>query len=63
MPVTILYPWDASTGIPQAACDKLHRENYALLPNKTFVRIDGSFHFIMLDQPDLFANQVDVFLN
>lgn len=61
-PVTILYPWDASTGIPHTACDRLYQENYALLPNKTFVPIDGSFHFIMLDQPDLFANQVDVFL-
>jgi pimeloyl-ACP methyl ester carboxylesterase len=32
------------------------------LPNKTMVRIDGSFHFIMLDQPDVFAAQVDAFL-
>jgi len=26
------------------------------------VRIDGSFHFIMLDQPEAFAAQVDAFL-
>jgi len=26
------------------------------------VRIDGSFQFIMLDQPDAFAAQVDAFL-
>ena len=25
-------------------------------------RIDGSYHFIMLDQPDKFAAQVDLFL-
>ena len=55
-PVTILYPWDASKGISQAAGDKLYRENYAALPNKTFVRIDDSYHFIMLDQPDAFAD-------
>jgi pimeloyl-ACP methyl ester carboxylesterase len=61
-PVTILYPWDPSTGIPQAACDGLCRENYAPLLNKTIVRIDGSFHFIMLDQPALFAAEVDLFL-
>ncbi len=62
MPVTILYPWDASKGISQAACDKLYRENYAALPNKKFVRIDDSYHFIMLDQPDAFAAQVHAFL-
>jgi pimeloyl-ACP methyl ester carboxylesterase len=61
-PVTMLYPWDSSTGMPQSAVDGLYRESFAPLPNKTLVRIDGSFHFIMLDQPDLFAAQVDTFL-
>jgi pimeloyl-ACP methyl ester carboxylesterase len=60
--VTMLYPWDPSTGRPQAAVDGLYRESFAPLQNKTMVRIDGSFHFIMLDQPDVFAAQVDVFL-
>lgn len=60
--VTMLYPWDPSTGIPQAAVDRLYLESFASLPNKTLVRIDGSFHFIMLDQPDVFAAQVDSFL-
>jgi pimeloyl-ACP methyl ester carboxylesterase len=62
MPVTMLYPWDPSTGIPQAAVDRLYLESFASLPNKTLLRIDGSFHFIMFDQPDLFAAQVDTFL-
>jgi pimeloyl-ACP methyl ester carboxylesterase len=61
-PVTLLYPWDPLTGMPQATFDRLYRESFAPLPNKTIVRIDGSFHFIMLDQPDVFAAQVDVFL-
>lgn len=61
-PVTMLYPWDALTGMPQAAVDGLYRENFASLPNKTMVRIANSFHFIMLDQPDAFAAQVDAFL-
>jgi pimeloyl-ACP methyl ester carboxylesterase len=30
--------------------------------NKPLENIDGSFHLIMLDQPDLFAAQVDEFL-
>jgi pimeloyl-ACP methyl ester carboxylesterase len=61
-PVTVLYPWDAVTGMTQAAVDGLYRESFAPLPNKTLVRIDGSFHFIMFDQPEAFAAQVDAFL-
>jgi pimeloyl-ACP methyl ester carboxylesterase len=62
MPVTILHAWDSLTGIPQAASDQLYQENYAALPDKKIVRIDDSFHFIMLDQPDKFTAQVDIFL-
>jgi pimeloyl-ACP methyl ester carboxylesterase len=62
IPVTMLYPWDSSSGFPQAATDRLYQENYAALPDKKIVRVDDSFHFIMLDQPDKFAAQVDVFL-
>jgi pimeloyl-ACP methyl ester carboxylesterase len=61
-PITLLYPFDASTGMPQAAVDGVYQEAYAALPSKTLVRIDGSFHFIMLDQPEAFAAQVDAFL-
>jgi pimeloyl-ACP methyl ester carboxylesterase len=61
-PVTVLYPWDPLTGMPQAAFDGLYRESFAPLPNKTIVRVDSSFHFIMLDQPNVFAAQVDAFL-
>jgi pimeloyl-ACP methyl ester carboxylesterase len=60
--VTILHAWDAMAGIPQAAADRLYEESYAALPNKKIVRIDDSFHFIMLDQPDKFAAEVDKFL-
>lgn len=62
IPVTILYPCDPSTGMPQDAVDNLYEENFAAMPNKTMARIDGSYHFIMLDQPELFAVQVDAFL-
>jgi pimeloyl-ACP methyl ester carboxylesterase len=61
-PVTMLYPWDASMGMPQAAVDGMYRQNFAALAGVKMVRIDGSYHFVMLDQPDLFAAQLDGFL-
>lgn len=61
-PVTMLYPWDATSPFPQAAVDALYQSNYATLPNKTLKRIDGSYHFIMLDQPAAFTAAVDAFL-
>ena len=62
VPVTVLYPWDLAAGFPQAAVDGLYQNSFAALPDKTMARIDGSFHFIMLDQPVLFEAQVDAFL-
>jgi pimeloyl-ACP methyl ester carboxylesterase len=61
-PVTVLYSWDSSSGYSKSDTDDLYQQSYAGLPNKTLVRIDGSYHFIMLDQPDLFLAQVDKFL-
>lgn len=61
-PVTVLYAWDTSIPIPQATMDETYRKNYAALTDKTLIRIDGSYHFIMLDQPELFASKVEVFL-
>jgi pimeloyl-ACP methyl ester carboxylesterase len=61
-PVVMLYPWDAATGAPQAMFDSLYQGAYAPLPNKRLVRIDGSMHFIMIDQPEAFDREVKAFL-
>lgn len=34
-----------------------------LTPDISFSRIDGSFHFIMLDQAELFAEAIITFIN
>ena len=62
IPVTILYPWDPSTGFPQAMVDKLYTESFSSLPNRKLIRIDNSLHFIMFDQPDRFLAEVDAIL-
>jgi len=61
-PVTVLYPWDPANRFAQADTDRLYQGSYASLPNKTLVRISNSRHFIMLDQPNVFAANVEKFL-
>jgi len=61
-PVTMLYPWDAATGMPQAMFDQLYTGAYAPLKQAKVQRIDGSFHFIMIDQPAAFQAAVAAFL-
>ncbi|HEX3626637.1 MAG TPA: alpha/beta hydrolase [Verrucomicrobiae bacterium] len=62
IPVTILYPWDPKSGYSQVMTDWFYQQSYTTLPNKKFVRIDNSFHFIMFDRPQEFFKQVDKFL-
>ena len=61
-PVTLLYPWDAQSGFPREATDKVYHDNYASLSGAKLVCIEDSLHFIMLDQPAKFAAQLDIFL-
>jgi pimeloyl-ACP methyl ester carboxylesterase len=61
-PTTLLYAYDAGTGMPAAAADKLFVDAYAGLPGLTARRIDDARHFIMLDQPQAFAQAVADFL-
>jgi pimeloyl-ACP methyl ester carboxylesterase len=62
IPVTILYPWDSDSPYSQDQTDGFYQQNYSALPNRTFARIDNSYHFIMFDQPEAFLKQVDKFL-
>jgi pimeloyl-ACP methyl ester carboxylesterase len=61
-PTVMLYPWDEATGAPQSAYDALYTGAYAPMTSAKVKRIDGSLHFIMLDQPAAFAAEVESFL-
>ena len=61
-PVWALYASDADGGAPAAGADALWGREYAALPGVRLIRIDGSRHFIMADQPARFADLVDQFL-
>ena len=42
--------------------DALWSREYAALPNVALIRVDGSRHFLMTDQPERFAELLDAFL-
>ena len=61
-PVWAVYAADADGGAPVAMADAMWAREYAGLPGVRLVRIDGSRHFIMADQPERMAEQIDAFL-
>ncbi|HEY1224428.1 MAG TPA: alpha/beta hydrolase [Brevundimonas sp.] len=61
-PVWAVYASDAEGGAPAAVADAMWGREYASLPGVTLIRVDGSRHFIMADQPEQFGQIVDRFL-
>ena len=59
---TVLYAYDPAMGRPAALVDEMYTSAYAGLKNAKLTRIDGAFHFLMLDQPEVFAKEVEGFL-
>jgi len=58
IPVTIVFPYDASMGAPAEAVTGIYAGAYAALPGVSLRRVDGAYHFLMLDQPEAFAREV-----
>lgn len=61
-PVWAVYAADEDGGAPAAMADAMWTREYAGLPGARLIRVDGSRHFIMADQPDRFFEIVDQFL-
>ena len=61
-PVWAIYAADADGGAPAEMAEALWSREYASLPAVRLVRVDGSRHFVMADQPARFAAIVDGFL-
>jgi pimeloyl-ACP methyl ester carboxylesterase len=61
-PLTVVYAYDASYGVSPEQFDGRYRAMYAPVRSARFARVDGSFHFVMIDQPGSFAKAVDAFL-
>lgn len=63
VPVQVVYAYDLLYGVQASNIDAMFRNAYVSNPNISFRRIDDGFHFVMLDQPELFAGAVIKFLN
>ncbi|MDB5446927.1 MAG: alpha/beta hydrolase fold, partial [Phenylobacterium sp.] len=61
-PITLLYPDDVPVGAHAGAVDPLYQAAFAPAKTIALKRIDASAHFIMLDQPQAFAEALDAFL-
>ncbi|MCU6675683.1 alpha/beta fold hydrolase [Leclercia adecarboxylata] len=61
-PIEVVYAYDPLFGIPAASVDSMYRQAYASAKEIHFTRIDDSFHFVMLDQPERFSGAVATFL-
>ena len=61
-PIEVVYAYDPMYGIPASSVDATFANAYAGTQGISFKRIDGSFHFVMLDQPQAFTEAVVDFL-
>ncbi len=60
-PVTLVFPWSDS-GFGKERTTTFYRRQYAAVANIAFVDIGDAGHFVMLDQPDRFAEALRDFL-
>lgn len=62
VPLTVIYPDNAPVGAKAGMMDGYYAAAYKAAPAVTLKRVDASLHFVMLDQPQVFAAALDDFL-
>jgi pimeloyl-ACP methyl ester carboxylesterase len=62
VPLTVVYPDNAPAGAKSGMMDGYYAGAFRTAPAVTLKRVDASLHFVMLDQPQAFAQAVDAFL-
>lgn len=62
IPIRVLYVQGPHLPLDAAQADAVFRTAYAAAPRVTLQRIPDAYHFIMLDQPERFADEVRAFL-
>jgi pimeloyl-ACP methyl ester carboxylesterase len=61
-PLTVLYVIPPNLPMPAAQYEGFMRMSYANVPTARIVKIDDSYHFIMIDQFEPFMREVTTFL-
>ena len=61
-PLTVLYVMPPQAPITPEQYDGFMRASYASVPTARIVKIEDSYHFIMIDQFDRFMSEVNTFL-
>ena len=61
-PTTVLYVKFNDARMTNEVTDAIYNASFANTPDVTLKRIDDSAHFIMFDQPQKFAAEIDTFL-
>ena len=62
VPVTVLYVQSPMIPLSAEETDSVYRAEFTHAPNVRLKRIPDAYHFIMLDQPRVFADEVRAFL-
>jgi pimeloyl-ACP methyl ester carboxylesterase len=62
VPTTLVYPRGDAFGMTPAQTDAQYQSQFKGMARLTMRPVDGSRHFVMFDQPDKFAAELDAFL-
>jgi pimeloyl-[acyl-carrier protein] methyl ester esterase len=61
-PIVLLHPDNVPLGVPVGLMQKVYVDLFAPAPSITVKLASDSQHFVMLDQPQVFAKELDAFL-
>ncbi len=61
-PVTILVAYSKNMPLSRVQLQALYKAQYVGLQNKNIFMVEGSYHFIMIDQPDAFGRHLSKIL-
>jgi pimeloyl-ACP methyl ester carboxylesterase len=62
VPLTVLWVVPPNAPVTEAQLDQFYHASYAAAPQAVLKHIPDSYHFIMLDQPAVFAAELKAFL-
>jgi len=54
----VMLPFDQGMGVSREQIEGIYKAQYQAAPNVHFHVVEGSFHFLMLDQPDAFHSSL-----